>query len=739
MQIPLMQNSCAVDKFSLLLEQAQSTNQRRCLVLAGEQSWCHYCLQQIFAQFALPNTLVVSRLWVNPSHAIVTTSDHALEYLGQEFNHAVIDAHDGIDPNVLGAISGAVIGGGILILLLPGIELLPQFDDPNKATMAIWPYTTTEVGNRFLHRFANLIKASSDITLVEQLHDKLPNNRASDDEKILPTGYLQDDVCLTQDQALAYEAIQHVADGHRHRPLVLTANRGRGKSAVLGIAAARLLVIAGHQIIITGPRLTATNIVFKHVAALLPDGDNLPGKFVVGESSLIYMAADQLCRDLPSCRLLLVDEAAAIPTPMLETMLGHYSRIVFATTTYGYEGTGLGFTLRFTEKLNRLTPGWRRLEMQLPVRWAPNDPVEHFMFESLCLDAAPHWDNQPASHNDVAIEKINRDQLINDNKLLSEIFGLLILAHYQTQPRDLRYLLDGINLDIYVAKHNRYVIGAAIVAREGGVDGDTAEAIYRSERRVNGHMLAQMLEASVGIQNASRQHYWRIMRIAVHPGYRRQGIGSRLIRTIESQADQQHVDMVGSVFGASQEVLAFWHSNNFTPVQVGLKRNASHGTHSITLLKPVSQPGTSVYQKAVVKFQHEFVFHLAERLQSLESDTVVQVFCMIKNYETLSFSTREWQEIISFAKSSRQYEHVAFAVYALVTQLLLALDIRQQLDDQAIKLLIAKVLQRKSWSEVVAETKLSGKQEAVDKLRKIIATISTWQPVLEVLSLTSDE
>jgi len=636
----------------------------------------------------------------------------------------------------LGAISGSVIGGGILILLLPAITSLPKFDDPNKVTMAIWPHSTTEVGNRFLQRLANLINSSTDIALVDQYHDNQPGSRTKDYSQTPTEGYLQNNACITRDQVLAFEAIQHVADGHRHRPLVLTANRGRGKSAVLGIAAARLLAVPGHQLLITGPRLSATNIVFKHVQALINNGEYAPGKFVVGDSSLQYIAADKLCKQLPACRLLFVDEAAAIPTPMLETMVRHYSRVVFATTTYGYEGTGLGFTLRFTEKLNQLTPGWRQLEMQLPVRWAPNDPVENFLFESLCLDAAPHLDCQLTLQDDIAIEKIDRDTLINDNKLLSEIFGLLILAHYQTQPRDLRYLLDGINLDIFVATHKRHVIGAAIVAHEGGLDDKTAGAVYRGERRVQGHMLAQTLESSIGIQNASLQRYWRIMRIAVHPECRHQGIGSRLLKSIELQAKQQHVDMIGSIFGASREVLSFWKSNNFTPVQVGLKQNASHGTNSITLLKSVSQPGTHIYQQAAAKFPHEFVFHLAERLQSLDSDTVTQVFYMVSSNGKLSLTTRDWQEIKNYSESLLKYERVAFAVYSLVTQLVLLLDIRQLLDAQAIKLLVTKVVQRKPWAEVVKETELSGRQQAEQILRRNISILISSQSVSEILSLS---
>ncbi|MFP3345534.1 tRNA(Met) cytidine acetyltransferase, partial [Halomonas sp. SIMBA_159] len=80
-----------------------------------------------------------------------------------------------------------------------------------------------------------------------------------------------------------------------------------------------------------------------------------------------------------------VDEAAAIPAPMLQKMLSSYSRVVFASTIHGYEGTGRGFAIKFTSVLDAMTPQWRACSMTSPIRWAAGDPLERWLFETLLL------------------------------------------------------------------------------------------------------------------------------------------------------------------------------------------------------------------------------------------------------------------------------------------------------------------------------------------------------------------
>ena len=57
-----------------------------------------------------------------------------------------------------------------------------------------------------------------------------------------------------QDQNDVIEQIKKVASGHRKRPLVLTADRGRGKTAALGIILAQLVQETPRNILVTAPQ-----------------------------------------------------------------------------------------------------------------------------------------------------------------------------------------------------------------------------------------------------------------------------------------------------------------------------------------------------------------------------------------------------------------------------------------------------------------------------------------------------
>ena len=169
--------------------------------------------------------------------------------------------------------------------------------------------------------------------------------------------------------------------GHRRRPLVLSADRGRGKSSLLGLAAAELLRQQPDlQIVVTAPSQATVATLFTHATNTLEDAPQLL-------AGLSYCSPDRLVHEPLQPDLLLVDEAAAIPTPLLEAMLARHGRIVFATTEHGYEGTGRGFHLRFKRVLDRETPGWQEIHLAEPIRWSSRDPLEPLVFRLLGLNA----------------------------------------------------------------------------------------------------------------------------------------------------------------------------------------------------------------------------------------------------------------------------------------------------------------------------------------------------------------
>ncbi|MCV5638947.1 hypothetical protein OFN49_29125, partial [Escherichia coli] len=74
-----------------------------------------------------------------------------------------------------------------------------------------------------------------------------------------------------REQEHAISLIEKVVTGHRKRPLILTADRGRGKTSALGIACASLLQQKPLRILITAPSIKAVEPVYQHALRLLPN------------------------------------------------------------------------------------------------------------------------------------------------------------------------------------------------------------------------------------------------------------------------------------------------------------------------------------------------------------------------------------------------------------------------------------------------------------------------------------
>ncbi|MDD7804551.1 MAG: GNAT family N-acetyltransferase [Endozoicomonas sp. (ex Botrylloides leachii)] len=704
-----------------LIEDGKASQHRRIIVIAGSHAWGGNTAMSLVNQ--LPYD---ARLWVGSTEVLQKPADRltvinfqqAKQWLGAEVDCLIINAWSGFDVNGFGALTGALKAGGVLFLITPPLSSWSHYPDPEHQRMVVYPQQIEDVTGRYLKRFALLIKDNPLLSFIEE------QGGVRFQQGLVPAlpskGF---GACKTAAQQQAVGAIINVAKGHRRRPFVLTADRGRGKSAALGIAAAALMEEGASRILVTAPALASTAILFKHCAEQLGVTDDQSGALVWNKQQLLFKAPDDLAEQHQICDLLLVDEAAAIAAPLLKKLLKSYPRIVFSSTIHGYEGTGRGFAIRFQLILNQLTPQWKSLHISEPVRWAANDPLEEFTFDALLLNALPADRavfNQ-ADWRQGTIEKINRDELVSNKILLNELFGLLVLAHYKTTPMDLRHLLDGSNISVYAFKVKNHVLATGLVAHEGGIDQPWVNDIWLGKRRVRGHLLPQSLSNHVGLPESIKLLGARIIRVAVHPEFQQQGIGRFLVSEIMTELRASGIDYIGSVFGATPQLLSFWQKEGFFPVRIGLKKEASSGAHSVMVIKPLTVQGTDILKEGRRQFARQLPYLLIEALNRLDSDIVLYLISNCDKQENANLTESDWADVYSFAYGQRLYESCIVSLKKLTWDMLANQQHDKALHDSDSALLIGKILQNRQWPDVAKQLNVVGRSQVTRCLRSIFA------------------
>ncbi|ODS22669.1 hypothetical protein AB835_12960 [Candidatus Endobugula sertula] len=705
-----------------LQTQAHKNNQRRSLVFAGGAKWCRQqadiAIQEMMGQEAVgqENNHIVSLYiggQVDPGIPVLA-ANKSKQWLGRELDFLVFDAHCGFDVDAFGAISGTLRAGGLMVLLVPELSQWSDFNDPEHKRIQVYPQTQEQVSGYYLERLAQLIKKTDALSLLTESNE-YRRTCWPEATPVESNNYkaFHPNECRTKEQADAVALVHKVARGHRRRPLVLTADRGRGKSAALGIAAGQLLNEGIQKIIVTAPAKSSTDVIFQYALECC----DLESEVV--DQCLVFIAPDELIRVRPECDLLLVDEAAAIPASLLTELLHQYSRIVFSSTIHGYEGTGRGFAIRFRKVLDAKTPQWRSLHIHQPIRWVDNDPLEAFIFRALLLNAVPtEVQNLPKlSVNDYEFRQLTSEELIGNESLLTELFGLLVLAHYQTRPFDLRHILDGGNIEVSGLFQQGHLVATVLAAREGEIESDLVEPIWLGQRRVRGHLLPQSLSNHVGMADAVILKGLRIIRIAVHPDRQQQGLGSRLLDAVRQQAMNDQYDYLGTSFGATTELLRFWSRSYLIPVRMGMTREASSGTHSVMMLQGLTHKGQTLLNEAQARFRQQFHWLLMEGLEDLEVGIICILLQHIGYTEVYEEGPFEQKDLRSYIDGLRQYDCCMGSIKAYCMRLLVS----ETLDAPQQQLLVTKVLQNQSWQRVAGMLNLPGRKQVQQLLRETIS------------------
>lgn len=601
------------------------------------------------------------------------------QLLGTECDVLVISAWQGIDWDLVAASAGCVKAGGLWVLYSPTPELWSTLPNPKAGKLRSYPYETGP--SQFLQSW--LDKSPQHNWLV------CHNNLLLQDFA-LPTALNTSDVAAQQPespflswhQQQAVAAIFHMLAGHRRRPLLLTAHRGRGKSAALGIAAALLQQQGKTRLAICAPHpdnaAVALNMAKQQLQQLAPDT----------ELALNFWPVDVLLAEKPKLDLLLIDEAAAIPTPQLQQLVAHYSRVVLASTEHGYEGTGRGFLLKFQPYLDAHCPGWQKFQLQQAIRYAADCPLEHLIFQRFLL-ATEYQLPQYQPTQPLQLKLMPQAELAQHPRF-AQMMALLSLAHYQTSTTDLWALLDNPALHLFTLWQQQELLACAVISLEGDLPAALTEQIYRGERRVQGHLMAQSLAFHLASPELARLKMARIQRIAVSPVLQSQGLGTTMLALLQQHFANTDVAFLGSSFGCSSALLHFWQRAGYQPVKLSQQADQASSEASILMLKAVQPEWLATVQLLQQQFSQQLYWQLADSQRQLCPTLAIQ----LATPPEITLPTTALEQLQLFSAGHRPYELVEvwllhwFNLYY------------QQVPAEATTIFVKKLWQKHSWQSL---------------------------------------
>jgi len=527
--------------------------------------------------------------------------------LGSTYGMLILQDFEALQPNLLARTVETIEGGGIVCVLLQSVNSLKQL---YTMSMDVHSRYRTESHHEIIARFnerfilslsscksslvidddlrilpisahANTITAvtpkSSDESMTkEEIELKELKDSLQDTQ---PVGSIINQ-CRTLDQAKAVlKFIEVISEKTLRSTVALTAARGRGKSAAIGLALASAIAFGYSNIFVTSPDpenlKTLFEFVFKGFDALdfqehidyeiiqstNPDFNKAIVRVNVfrdHRQTIQYVSPTDHHR-LGQAELLAIDEAAAIPLPYVKKLLGPY--LVFMSSTInGYEGTGRSLSLKLIEQLRKQSvtltnnatknqntaPAGRVLvevELNESIRYAVGDPVESWLNKLLCLDVTvvPRINSGCPLPENCDLYYINRDTLFSYHKasemFLQRIMSLYVSSHYKNSPNDLQLMSDA------PAHHLFCLLGpvdpdqatlpevlcVVQVCLEGEISKDVLTSSLSRGRRGAGDLIPWTISQQFNDGEFGGLSGARVVRIATHPDFQKMGYGKRAV------------------------------------------------------------------------------------------------------------------------------------------------------------------------------------------------------------------
>ncbi|KAI9931599.1 N-acetyltransferase 10 [Aspergillus wentii] len=546
--------------------------------------------------------------------------------LGNTYGMCILQDFEAMTPNLLARTVETVEGGGMVILLLKSMSSLKQL---YTLSMDIHSRYRTEAHDdvvaRFNERFILSLGSCDSCLVVDDELNVLPISGGKTVKPLPPPEEIdttnsgtkkelkeiKDSLAETQpvgpliglsrttDQAKALLTfVDAIAEKTLKSTVALTAARGRGKSAALGVAIAAAVAHGYSNIFITSPSpenlKTLFEFVFKgfdalgyldHVDYTILQSTNPDFNKAIVRVNIhrqhrqtIQYIQPQDAHVLGQAELLVIDEAAAIPLPLVRKLMGPYL-VFMASTINGYEGTGRSLSLKLIQQLREQSRGGaksggeeidvadratgkaaknsekglggrtlREITLAEPIRYAPGDSVEKWLNKVLCLDATlpkSKINTQGCPHpSQCQLLQVNRDTLFSfhpvSEKFLQQMMALYVASHYKNTPNDLQLMSDAPAHQLFVlvppideeATKLPEPLCVIQVALEGRISRQSVLNSLSRGQRAGGDLIPWLVSQQFQDEDFAGLSGARIVRIATNPEYMNMGYGSRALELL---------------------------------------------------------------------------------------------------------------------------------------------------------------------------------------------------------------
>ncbi|KAJ7951699.1 RNA cytidine acetyltransferase [Quillaja saponaria] len=626
--------------------------------------------------------------------------------LGNTFGMCILQDFEALTPNLLARTIETVEGGGLVVLLLRSLSSLTSLCtmvmDVHERFRTESHFEATGCFNeRFLLSLAsckacvvmddelNILPISSHMRSIAPVPTKEDPEGLSEAERDLKNlkEQLNDDFpvgplikkCCTLDQGKAVITfLDAILDKTLRNTVALLAARGRGKSAALGLAISGAIAAGYSNIFVTAPSPENLKTLFEFVCkgfdvleykehidfdvvkSLNPEFKKATVRINIYKQhrqTIQYIQPHEHGK-LSQVELLVIDEAAAIPLPVVKSLLGPYL-VFLSSTVNGYEGTGRSLSLKLLQQLeeqNRLSANsvdgslsgrlFKRIELHESIRYASGDPIESWLHTLLCLDVTNYIPNlnrlPPPSECDLYY--VNRDTLFSYHKdselFLQRMMALYVASHYKNSPNDLQLMADA-------PAHHLFVLLGPVDESKNQLPDILCVLQVCLEGQIS--RKSAMKSLSDGYQPFGDQIPWkfceqfrdtvfpslsgaRIVRIATHPSAMRLGYGSKAVELLTryyegqltpiSEMDVEDVSLleenikpridlphlllhlrerrpeklhyIGVSFGLTLDLFKFWRKHRFGPFYIGQIQSTVTGEHTCMVLKPLNSDDIEV-------------------------------------------------------------------------------------------------------------------------------------------------